>query len=47
MGLDPEELRTSSVHDAPTRRAPRVVLDSSVAASLGFRPRRLSEALAD
>jgi len=47
MGLDPDELRTSSVQDAPVRRAARVVLDSSVAASMGLRCRTLAQALAD
>jgi len=46
-GLDPDEVRTSSITDAPTARPARVVLDSSVAWSMGFRPRRIAEALKD
>src|SRR5687768_8758601 len=47
LGFDPDEVRTSSVTQSPTARAARVVLDSSLAWSMGFRPRRISEALAD
>ena len=47
LGFDPDAIRTSTVADSPTARPARVLLDSSVAWSMGFRPRRISEALKD
>jgi dTDP-4-dehydrorhamnose reductase len=44
-GYDPDDVRTSSVADYPTVRSGRVVLDSSLAWSLGIRPRRIADAL--
>ena len=46
-GYDPDDVRTSSVLDSPTVRSARVVLDSSLAWSMGIRPRRIADALRD
>lgn len=45
MGLDPSGLRTSSIAESGLVRAARIVLDSSLAAELGFHCRSVDEAL--
>ena len=47
LGLDPDLVRTATVAESATPRVARVVLDSSLAATLGFRARTISHALAD
>lgn len=47
MGYDPNAILTSTIAESATARPARVVLDSSLAATMGFRARPIAQALAD